>query len=295
MRDHKFKGLGIALITPFKSDGSVDYEALLSLVDYHIASKVDFLCILGTTAETPCLSREEKQTIKDKIVKHVRGRMPILMGCGGNCTANVVEDIKNMDWTGVDGILSVCPMYNKPSQEGLYQHYCAIAEASPLPVVLYNVPGRTGVNMTADTTLRLAHDCPNIVAIKEASGKIDQIKEILEKRPEGFDVISGDDSLTLQVMKAGGVGIISVIGNAIPREFARMVHLMQEGRLAEANIINDELFELYSLMFIDGNPSGVKSALHSLGKIENKLRLPLVPATERTDKRIAEILKDITI
>lgn len=293
--DSVFKGLGIALVTPFTRDGNVNYEGLISLVDYHMKSGVDFLCILGTTAETPCLTREEKQTIKEKIVKHVRGRLPILMGCGGNCTAAVVEDIKNTDWTGVDGILSVCPMYNKPSQEGLYQHYRAIAEVSPLPIVLYNVPGRTGVNMTADTTLRLAHEFSNIVAIKEASGKIDQIKEILEKRPKGFDVISGDDSLTLQVMKAGGVGIISVVGNAIPREFSRMVHLMQEGRLAEAKIINDELFELYSLMFIDGNPSGVKSALHSLGKIENKLRLPLVPVTERTDKRIAEILKDITI
>ena len=290
-----FKGLGIALVTPFKNDSSVDYDALLSLVDYHIESGVDFLCILGTTAETPCLTREEKQTIKEKIVKHVKGRMPILMGCGGNCTATVVEEIKNTDWTGIDGILSVCPMYNKPSQEGLYQHFSAIAEVSPLPVVLYNVPGRTGVNLTADTTLRLAHDFKNIVAIKEASGKIDQIREILEKRPEGFDVLSGDDSLTLQVMMAGGVGIISVVGNAIPREFGRMVHLMQEGRMAEAKIINDELFEFYSLMFIDGNPSGVKSALNVLGKAENKLRLPLVPVTERTGKRIAEILKDITI
>ena len=290
-----FKGLGIALVTPFKNDSSVDYDALLSLVDYHIESGVDFLCILGTTAETPCLTREEKQTIKEKIVKHVKGRMPILMGCGGNCTATVVEEIKNADWTGIDGILSVCPMYNKPSQEGLYQHFRAIAEVSPLPVVLYNVPGRTGVNLTADTTLRLAHDFKNIVAIKEASGKIDQIREILEKRPEGFDVLSGDDSLTLQVMMAGGVGIISVVGNAIPREFGRMVHLMQEGRMAEAKIINDELFEFYSLMFIDGNPSGVKSALNVLGKAENKLRLPLVPVTERTGKRIAELLKDITI
>lgn len=290
-----FKGLGIALVTPFKNDSSVDYDALLSLVDYHIESGVDFLCILGTTAETPCLTREEKQTIKEKIVKHVKGRMPILMGCGGNCTATVVEEIKNTDWTGIDGILSVCPMYNKPSQEGLYQHFRAISEVSPLPVVLYNVPGRTGVNLTADTTLRLAHDFKNIVAIKEASGKIDQIREILEKRPEGFDVLSGDDSLTLQVMMAGGVGIISVVGNAIPREFGRMVHLMQEGRMAEAKIINDELFEFYSLMFIDGNPSGVKSALNVLGKAENKLRLPLVPVTERTGKRIAEILKDITI
>lgn len=288
-----YKGLGIALVTPFTKDGNVDYEALLSLVDYHIEAGVDFLCILGTTAETPCLTHEEKVEIKNRIVKHVHGRMPLLMGCGGNCTDAVVNEIRTMDLSGIDGILSVCPMYNKPSQEGLYQHFRAIAEASPLPIVLYNVPGRTGVNLTADTTLRLAHDFPNIIAIKEASGKIDQIKEILEKRPEGFDVLSGDDSLTLQVMKAGGAGVISVVGNAIPREFARMVHLMQEGRLAEAKIINDELFEFYSLMFIDGNPSGVKSALHTLGKAENKLRLPLVPVTERTGKRIAELLKGL--
>ena len=293
MKEHKFQGLGIALITPFQADGSVDYDALMSLIDYQIKGGIDFLCVLGTTAETPCLTAEEKRTIKERVVKHVRGRVPLLMGCGGNNTAAVVEEFRQADWTGIDGILSVCPMYNKPTQEGLYQHFRALSEASPLPLVLYNVPGRTGVNMTADTTLRLAHDFDNIVAIKEASGKIDQIKEILEKKPKGFDVLSGDDSLTLSIMKAGGAGIISVVGNAIPQRFGQMVHLMQEGRLAEATIINDELFELYSLMFIDGNPAGVKAALSDMGHIQNRLRLPLVPVSERTGNRIAEIIRGL--
>ena len=293
MKEHKFRGLGIALITPFKADGSVDYDALLRLVDYQIENKVDFLCVLGTTAETPCLTQDEKRNIREQLVKHVRGRVPLLVGCGGNCTAAVVEEIRTTDWTGIDGLLSVCPMYNKPTQEGMYQHFRAIAEASPLPLVLYNVPGRTGVNLAADTTLRLAHDFANIVAIKEASGKVDQIREILEKRPDGFDVLSGDDSLTLSVMKAGGAGIISVVGNAIPGEFGRMVHLVQEGRLAEATIINDTLFELYSLMFFEGNPAGVKAALASQGRIENQLRLPLVPVSQPTADRIASILKEL--
>lgn len=295
MKENKFKGLGIALITPFKSDGSVDYDAMLSLVDYQLKSKVDFLCILGTTSESPCLTREEKQTIKERIVRHVRGRVPLLMGCGGNCTAAVVEEIRSTDWTGIDGILSVCPMYNKPTQEGLYQHFRAIAEASPLPIVLYNVPGRTGVNLTSDTTLRLAHDFPNVVAIKEASGNLPQIKEILEKKPQGFDVLSGDDSLTPAIVSAGGVGVISVVGNAIPYEFGRMVHLSLEGRIAEAKLIHDDLFELYGLMFFEGNPAGVKSALHSLGRIENVLRLPLVPVSASTGQRIAEIIQNLPV
>lgn len=294
MRTNKFKGFGTALITPFLHDGSVDYEALLSLIDYQIAGKVDFLCILGTTAETPCLTKEEKRQIRERIVRHVGGRVPLLMGCGGNCTAVVVEEIRTTDWTGIDGILSVCPMYNKPTQEGLYLHYKAIAEASPLPLVLYNVPGRTGVNLTADTTLRLANDCPNVIAIKEASGKMEQIKEILANRPADFDVISGDDSLTLSVMQSGGAGIISVVGNAIPHIFGRMVHLMQEGRLAEARLIDQSLLDLYTLMFFEGNPAGVKSALAAMGKIEERLRLPLVPVSETTKKRIAEIIPTLS-
>ena len=298
---NKFKGVGVALITPFTPEGRVDFNALSGLIDWHLRSKVDFFCILGTTAETPCLTREEKQNIREAIVRQVHGRVPLLMGCGGNCTENVVEEINSTDWKGIDGILSVCPMYNKPSQEGLYQHYRAISEASPLPVVLYNVPGRTGVNLTAETTLRLAHDFSNIIAVKEASGNLAQIKDILARRPEGFDVISGDDSLTLQVMQAGGVGVISVVANVIPAQISQMVHLMQEGRLAEARIINDELFELYSLMFIEGNPSGVKAALHAisprsplgLSPVANVLRLPLVPVSERTGQRINEVLRQM--
>ena len=285
-----FSGLGIALITPFKADGSIDYDAMLGLVDYQIKNGADFLCILGTTAETPCLSHEEKQSIKERIVKHVRHRIPLMMGCGGNCTEAVIKEIRETDWTGIDGILSVCPMYNKPTQEGLYQHFHAIAEASPLPVVLYNVPGRTGVNLEADTTLRLANEHQNIIAIKEASGKLDQIRQILASKPQHFNVISGDDSLTINIMKSGGIGIISVVGNAIPREFGELVHLMQQGRLAEATIINERLFELYSLIFIEGNPAGIKSALHSMGMAENRLRLPLVPVSQRTAERIKELL-----
>ena len=288
-----FRGVGIALITPFKSDGSVDYDALLSLVDFQLESGVDFLCILGTTAETPCLSREEKIKIKHAIVEHVHGRVPLLMGCGGNCTAALVEEIRTTDWQGIDGLLSVCPMYNKPTQEGLYQHYKAIAQVSPLPVVLYNVPGRTGVNLTSSTTLRLAHDFPNIIALKEASGNLSQIKEILDRKPESFDVISGDDSLAIKVLAAGGVGVISVVGNVIPREFSRMVHLMFEGRLAEAQILNDQFYELYGLMFFEGNPAGVKAALHSMGRAENQLRLPLVPVSESTGRRISALLETL--
>ncbi len=296
-----FAGLGVALITPFREDGGVDYEALTGLVDWHLRSRVDFFCILGTTAETPCLSREERTNIKKHIVKQVKGRVPILMGCGGNCTAAVLEEIRSTDWEGVDGILSVCPMYNKPTQEGLYQHYRAIAKESPIPVVLYNVPGRTGVNMTADTTLRLAREFENIVAVKEASGNLKQIREIIEHRPEGFDVISGDDSLTLQIMQMGGIGAISVVANVLPAQLAEMVHLYQERRLAEATIINDRLFQFYPLMFIEGSPAGVKAALSclsmqsplGLSPVANRLRLPLVPVSAQTAKQIAGVLKEM--
>ena len=191
MTNNIFKGLGIALITPFKKDGSVDYEALERVIDYQLNNGADFLCILATTGETPCLTAEEKVAIKQLVVKLVAGRIPIVMGCGGNNTAAVVEELKNTDWSGIDGILSVCPYDNKPSQEGLYQHFKAIAKASPLPVILYNVPGRTGINLKAETTCRLAHDCENIVAIKEASGSLEQVDDIIKNRPDGFDVLTG--------------------------------------------------------------------------------------------------------
>lgn len=295
MVQNKFKGLGIALITPFKSDGSIDYDALLRLVEYQIRNGVDFLCIMGTTAETPCLTADEKKKIKELIVDRVAGRVPLLMGCGGNNTAAVVSDLKNSDWRGIDGALSVCPYYNKPSQEGLYQHYKALAEATPLPIVLYNVPGRTGVNMTAETTLRLARDFENIVAIKEASGNITQMDDIIKNKPANFDVISGDDGITFPLITLGAVGVISVIGNALPAEFSRMVRLALHGDYESARTIHHKFAELFKLLFVDGNPAGVKAMLNAMGMIENQLRLPLVPTRLTTMEKISAILKELDI
>ncbi|MBO4801781.1 MAG: 4-hydroxy-tetrahydrodipicolinate synthase [Bacteroidaceae bacterium] len=295
MAQNKFKGLGIALVTPFKTDGSIDTEALIRLVEFQIRNGADFLCIMGTTAETPCLTSDEKRWLKALLVERVAGRVPLLMGCGGNCTASVVHELQETDWTGIDGVLSVCPMYNKPSQEGLYQHFRTIAEASPVPVVLYNVPGRTSVNMTAETTLRLARDFENIVAIKEASGNITQMDDIIKNKPDGFDVISGDDGITFPLITLGAVGVISVIGNALPREFSRMVRLALNGDYSSALHIHHKFAELFKLLFVDGNPAGVKAMLHAMGMIENQLRLPLVPTRLTTMKQISDILKELNI
>ena len=290
-----FKGLGIALITPFKEDGSVDYDALIRLVDYQLNNGADFFCILATTGETPTLTREEKQKIKDLVVDYVQARVPILMGCGGNNTAAVIEELQTADFKGIDGILSVCPYYNKPSQEGLYQHFKAIAAATQLPVVLYNVPGRTGVNLQAATTVRLARDCQNIVAIKEASGNLEQVDEIIKNKPADFDVISGDDSLTFPMVSCGAVGVISVIGNALPKEFSRMIRLQMRGEYDPARTIHHRFTDLFSLLFVDGNPAGVKAMLSEMGFIENKLRLPLVPMRINNMQRMAEILRELKI
>ncbi len=293
MAQNKFKGLGIALVTPFASDGSVDWAALYRLVEFQINSGADFLCVMGTTAETPTLSADEKARIRKDLVERVAGRVPILLGCGGNNTAAVVNELGTADFSGIDGILSVCPYYNKPSQEGLYQHFKAIAEASPVPVVLYNVPGRTGVNMTAETTLRLARDFENIVAIKEASGNIGQMDDIIKNKPRDFDVISGDDGITFPLIALGAVGVISVIGNALPREFSRMVRLALNGEYTQALHIHHKFTELFKLLFVDGNPAGVKALLNEMGLIGNYLRLPLVPARLNTEKRISEIVKEL--
>ena len=290
-----FKGLGVALVTPFTIEGEVDYKALKRLVEYLIQNGADFLCILATTGETPCLSSDEKNQIKQLVIDVNRGRVPILMGCGGNNTRAVVEELKTTDWTGIDGILSVCPYYNKPSQEGLYQHFKAIAEASPLPVVLYNVPGRTGINMKSETTVRLANDCENIVAIKEASGSLEQVDEIIKNKPHRFDVISGDDALTFSMVASGAAGSISVIGNALPREVSRMIRLEFKGEYEGARTIHHRFTELYSLLFVDGNPAGVKALLHEMGFIENVLRLPLVPTRITTLQKMTEILKTLKI
>ncbi len=283
------------MVTPFASDGSVDWAALYRLVEFQISSGADFLCVMGTTAETPTLSAEEKERIKKDLVERVAGRVPILLGCGGNNTAAVVNELQTADFTGIDGILSICPYYNKPSQEGLYQHFKAIAKASPVPVVLYNVPGRTGVNMTAETTLRLAREFDNIVAIKEASGNISQMDDIIKNKPKNFDVISGDDGITFPLITLGAVGVISVIGNALPREFSRMVRLGLKGEYRQALHIHHKFTELFKLLFVDGNPAGVKALLNEMGLIENNLRLPLVPAQLNTERRISEIVKELRI
>ena len=290
-----FKGLGIALVTPFKEDGSVDYKSLVRLVEYQLDNGADFLCILATTGETPVLTADEKQKIKETIVSLVGGRVPILIGCGGNNTAAIVEELQTRDFKGIDGILSVCPYYNKPSQEGLYQHFKTIATATKLPVVLYNVPGRTGVNMTAATTVRLANDCENIVAIKEASGNLEQVDEIIKNKPNDFDVISGDDALTFPMVSCGAVGVISVIGNALPKEFSKMIRLQMRGEYDPARKIHHRFTDLFSLLFVDGNPAGVKAMLSEMGFIENVLRLPLVPMRIKNMQRMSDILKELKI
>lgn len=295
MAYHIFKGLGIALVTPFTLQGEVDYEALKRLVEYQIDNGADFFCILATTGEVPCLTQEEKDKITKLVLEINQGRLPILKYCGGNNTRAVIEEIQNTDWTGVDGILSICPYYNKPSQEGIYQHFKTIAEISPRPIVLYNVPGRTGVNMKPQTLIRLANDCPNIVGVKEASGSLEQVDELIKGKPDRFDIISGDDALTFSMVASGAVGVISVIGNALPKEFSRMIRLEFKGEYEPARKIHHMFTELYKLLFVDGNPAGVKALLNDMGHIENVLRLPLVPTRIETKDKMARILKELRI
>ena len=290
-----FRGLGIALVTPFNENGSVDYDTLGNIIEYQLSNDADFLCILATTGETPCLSADEHYKVKQFIVKQVAGRVPLLMGCGGNNTAAVVEMCKTYDMSGIDGLLSVCPYYNKPSQEGLYQHFKAIANATTLPVVLYNVPGRTGINLKPETTCRLANDCDNIVAIKEASGSIEQVDEIIKNKPERFEVLSGDDAITFHMIATGAVGVISVIGNALPKEFSRMIRLEFNGEYAAAQKIHHKFTELYSLLFVDGNPAGVKALMSEMGLLKNVLRLPRVPTRVTTRQKIAQVLKELKL
>ena len=287
--------MGVALVTPFNDDGSVDYQSLMRLVEYQIQNGVDFLCVLGTTAETPTLTADEKRKIKEMVIERVNGRVPILLGVGSNCTQTVIDTLVNEDMTGVDAVLVAVPYYNKPSQEGIYQHYKAIANATPLPVVLYNVPGRTGVNMTAETTLRLARDFDNIVAIKEASGNITQMDDIIKNKPEDFDVISGDDGITFPLITLGAVGVISVIGNAFPREFSRMTRLALAGDYQNALTIHHKFTELFKLLFVDGNPAGVKAMLRMMGMFKNRRRLPLVPTRITTYEQMHRILDGLKI
>ncbi|MDR2232467.1 MAG: 4-hydroxy-tetrahydrodipicolinate synthase [Tannerella sp.] len=289
MTNIDFSGLGVALITPFKEDESVDFEALSKLIEFQVQHGVDYLVVLGTTAETPTLTEDEKAEITRVAVTQVRGRIPVVLGVSSNCTRTLIHHLHTTDFNGIDAVMSVVPYYNKPSQEGIYQHFKAVVESVSLPVIVYNVPGRTGMNMTAETTLRLAHDFSQVVAIKEASGNIAQVNAIINHKPSGFQVISGDDSLVLPLMSLGAVGVISVIGNAIPEEFSRMIHLALKGDYENARIENARRTELLDLLFVDGSPAGVKSLLNIMGFCENKLRLPLVPVRRDTYEKIREI------
>lgn len=277
MANINLRGLGVALITPFLPNKDIDYKALERMIEHVITGGVDYIVALGTTGETPSLSPEERKSVRVFIRERVDGRVPIVLGMGGNCTHALVKEIQECDFTGFSALLSVAPYYNKPSQEGLYQHFAEVARTSPLPVVLYNVPGRTGVNISATTTLRLAHDFENVIAIKEASGNFKQIEEIINNKPAAFQVISGDDALTYPLITLGAEGVISVVGNAYPQRFGEMVRLCLEGNFQKALPIHYGFSKIYDELFADGNPAGVKALLHDLGLIHNELRLPLVP------------------
>jgi 4-hydroxy-tetrahydrodipicolinate synthase len=294
MARFNLKGMGVALVTPFrKEDQSIDFNALRRLVEHLISSGANYLVVLGTTGETPTLTNEEKIAVRKTVIEVNNGRIPLVAGMGGNCTHALVEELTHTDLSGFEAVLSVVPFYNKPSQEGIYLHYRTIAEKSPLPIILYNVPGRTGVNMSAQTTLLLAEECPNIIGIKEASGNFAQIEEIIKRKPERFEVISGDDANTYPLMTLGAVGVISVIANAFPAEFGKMVRLCGDGRFNEALPIHFRFTELFNLLFVDGNPAGVKCLLNAQGMIDNELRLPLVPTRMSTNEKIHRILGNI--
>ena len=289
------KGMGVVLVTPFKTNGDVDFQALRRLVDYQLQNGTDYLVALGTTAETPTLTPDEQKEIMQLVVERVNGKIPIVLGVSSNNTRVVVERLKNDNFSGIDAILSAVPYYNKPSQEGIYQHYKHIADSTSLPIVLYNVPSRTGVNMSAETTLRIANDFKNVAGVKEASGDMAQIGKIIKNKPLDFQVISGDDGITFPLITFGAVGVMSVIGNAFPKEFSRMVCLALSGDYANALPIHHNFNELFELLFVDGSPAGIKSLLNMMGYIENVLRLPLVPTRITTYEKIKTILQELNI
>ena len=292
---NKFHGTGVALITPFKSDGSVDYSGLKKIIDYTISGGVEYLVSLGTTGETATLSSEEKIAVWETTVEHTAGRVSLIAGIGGNNTAKVIQDLKNFKSTGFDAVLSVSPYYSKPTQEGIYQHYKAIADVSELPLILYNVPGRTSINMTADTTLRLAHNFKNIIGVKEASGNFDQFNTIIRDKPEEFLFISGDDALTLPLISLGAIGVISVIGNALPGILSNMVRMCLAGKFIEAKALHYSVVEITNLFFVEGNPGGVKSALKLLNICDDHLRLPLVNISPETEELIQAELHNLNL
>ena len=288
----KLKGLGVALVTPFNEDLSIDFDSLTKLVEYNITNGTDFLVVLGTTAETATLSKAEQAQVIEHIVKVNNKRLPLVLGIGGNNTLAVKEQIESTDLSDFEGVLSVSPYYNKPNQEGIYQHYKMLASTGK-NIIIYNVPGRTGQNIDAATTLRLAKDFPNLFMIKEASPNISQYFDILRKKPAGFSLVSGDDEFTLPVTLAGGDGVISVIGQAYPKLFSDMIKLAKESKVKEAYAIHNQLVELIRLIFAEGNPCGVKTVLAEMGIIKNHLRLPLIKASENLQDRIKAEMKNL--
>ena len=273
----RISGTGVALITPFNEDKTIDYTSLDKLINKVIEGGIDFLVVLGTTGEATSINDTEKKELINFIVKLNNKRLPLVLGIGGNNTNKLIKEINNTDLSDFDAILSVTPYYNKPSQNGLYHHYAEISKSSPIPIILYNVPSRTGVNMSPEITIQLANDFKNIISIKEASGDINQIKYILKNKPKNFDVLSGDDGLTLEIIQNGGSGVISVIGQSNPEEFSSLVKFALNGKLSDAKILHDKLYGLYHYLYSEGNPSGVKAFLSLQGVCKNYLRLPLVP------------------
>lgn len=288
-----FYGTGVALITPFKSDKTIDFEALANIVNYNIENGTDYLVISGTTGESVTITKKEKKEIIDAIHKANNSRVPMVLGIGGNNTAEVIEEIQTTDLSYIDAILSVSPYYSKPTQEGIYQHFKAIAEISPVPIILYNVPGRTSSNMLPITTLRLAKDFKNIIAVKEAGGNMSQYLQLLKNKPKDFLIISGDDDLALGVVLAGGAGVISVIGQGLPKQFSKMIHLGLEGKGEEAYKIHFKLMDITSAIFEENNPAGIKGVLNALNLCQDVVRLPLVPATDGLKSKIKAMIKDI--
>lgn len=288
---NKFHGVGVALVTPFTDNGDVDYPALRRLVEFQIENSTDYLVMLGTTSEYVTLSQNEQTEVCRVIKECNNGRLPLVVGIGTNCTSEAIELLNTMDFSGIDALLSVVPYYNKPSQEGIYQHYAAIAKKSTLPIILYNVPGRTAVNMTAKTTLRLQKDFSNIIAIKEASGNINQIDYILRDKREDFMVISGEDNLTLPMIAMGGCGVISVSANCFPNKMSKMTHSALNGDLKTARAIQKELLEATDMLFAEGNPTGAKAALEIKGIIKNNLRLPLIKSTDSLRESLEHQIK----
>jgi 4-hydroxy-tetrahydrodipicolinate synthase len=293
MDQFQFKGTGVAIVTPFREDKSIDFNALEKVVNHLIGNKVEYLVVLGTTGENVTLGKEEKRAIIDHVISINAKRVPLMVGFGGNYTAEVVKSIQENSFTGISGILSVGPYYNKPIQAGFYEHFREISAASPVPVTIYNVPGRTGSNMSAETMLRLAHDFKNIVAVKEASGNLEQIMQVLRDKPAGFHVISGDDLLTVPIIAMGGSGVISVSANAFPYEVSEMVRLALAGQYNEANKLHYKMMDITRALFTEGSPAGVKAVLHSMNICGNNLRLPLVPVSKAHYAKLAEMTKKI--